>query len=404
MSASLIAQYTDAVLGFALGDPRPAPDASRPPAPSDEDVAAFVGRTLRLAEKSGADYLVLLGLGSGAIPKALLAATPNAMRLIVCEMDPDAARAFLNANPDWRGSSGRGCVIAEASPWAQLCLLALSGANAQNSTTALAPDLDDHDRARLQALQRLFVSARPHQAINSALLSHVAVQAPDLSVGAILSPDEPELDAFFGQFPDWVREVVVVWDAESVPDRSFACAAPVRHLARPLDDFATQRNHMLDHCTGDWVFFLDGDECFSHDVWSLFTALMLIKRLEACYFPRITLYPDESHCKVGFGLWPDLQLRLFRNRPGVRFERPVHERLTGLTGRTALALDAPILHLSRMRKTPEQLAAKLERFRQLGGPTHRLNSDYPHLPRALFPEAAFISGALQTLLLEENPA
>lgn len=404
MSASLIARYTDAVLDFSLDETQPAPETSRPPAPSDEDVAAFVRRTLRLAEKSGADHLVLLGLGSGVIPTALKDSMPDTIRLIVCEMDPDAARTFMDANPDWRDGSGRGCVIADASPWAQLCLLALSGANTQNSATALAPDLGDQDRARLQALQRLFVSARPHQAINSALLSHVAVQAPDLSVGAILSPDEPELDAFFSQFPDWVREVVVIWDAGSVPDRIFACAAPVRHLARPLDDFATQRNHMLDHCAGDWVLFLDGDECFSHDVWSLFTALMLIKRLEACYFPRMTLYPDESHCKVGFGLWPDLQLRLFRNRPGVRFERPIHERLTSLTGRTALALDAPILHLSRVRKTPEQLAAKLERFRQVGGTAHRLNSDYPHLPRALFPEAAFISGTLQTLLLEENPA
>jgi len=404
MSASLIASYTDTVLAFALGDTNPAPAALRLPKPSEDDIATFVRRTLRLAEKSGADRLVLLGLGSGAIPAALRDALPETVTLTVCEMDPDAARTFLDANPDWRDSSDRACVIADASPWAQLCLLALSGANAQNSATALAPDLDDRDRARLQALQRLFVSARPHQALNSALLSHVAVQAPDLSVGAILSPDEPELDAFFSQFPDWVREVVVIWDAESVPVRTFDCAAPVRHLARPLDDFAAQRNHMLAHCSGDWVLYLDGDECFSQDVWSLFTALMLIKRLEACYFPRMTLYPDESRCKVGFGLWPDLQLRLFRNRPGLRFERPVHERLTGLTGRTALALDAPILHLSRIRKTPEQLAAKLERFRQAGGPTHRLNTDYPHLPRSLFPEAAFISGALQTLLLEENPA
>ncbi|MUM76131.1 glycosyl transferase family 2 [Pseudodesulfovibrio sp. F-1] len=404
MSVSLLATYTDAVLDFALGAPPSATPIPRPAKPSDEDIAAFVRRTLRLAEKSGADRLVLLGLGSGAIPAALKAAMPETMALTVCEMDPDAARAFLDANPDWRDSSERACVIADASPWAQLCLLALSGANAQNSATALTPDLEATDRARLQSLQRLFVSARPHQALNSALLSHVAVQAPDLSVGVILSPDEPGLDDFFGQFPDWVREVVVIWDAENIPDRAYACAAPMRHLARPLDDFATQRNHMLAHCSGDWVLYLDGDECFSQDVWSLFTALMLIKRLEACYFPRMTLYPDESRCKVGFGLWPDLQLRLFRNRPGLRFERPVHERLCGISGRTALALDAPILHLSRIRKTPEQLAAKLERFRQAGGPVHRLNSEYPHLPRTLFPEAAFISGALQTLLLEDNPA
>ena len=163
---------------------------------------------------------------------------------------------------------------------------------------------------------------------------------------------------------------------------------------------------MLDECSGEWVLYLDGDEMFSEDVWSLFTAIMLIKRLEACYFPRMTFYPDESNCKVGYGLWPDLQLRLFKNTEGVRFERPVHERLTGIEGRTALALDAPILHYSRLRKSPTELAAKLKRFDEAGGDTmqHLLNKDYPRLERSLFSEVSFIAGALEMLLLEENPA
>lgn len=401
MNATLIARHTEAVLDFDFAN---AACVAPTPQLAGEDTETFVRRTLRIAEKSGAQWLILFGIGSGEIPLALEAALPDCLQLVVCEANAATARTFLAANPGWKDGSGKGCILAGSSPWTQLYLLALSGATPQNSATALSPDLDGEARAQCQAVQRLFISARPHQAINSSYLSHVAVQAPDLSVGVILSPDEPQLDVFFSQFPDWVKEIVVVWDAERVPDREFACAAPMRHLARPLDDFAAQRNHMLDHCTGDWVLYLDGDERFSDDVWSLFTALMLIKRLEACYFPRMTLFPDKDHCKVGFGLWPDLQLRLFRNRESVRFDRPIHERLSGITGRVALALDSPILHFSRLRKTPEQLAVKLERFREVGGQPHRLNADYPHLPRGLFPEAAFISGSLQMLLLEENPA
>jgi hypothetical protein len=402
MSATLIPRYSDAVLAFDYND---APAATLPP-PRDEDGDAFVQRTLRLFEKSGARWLILFGIGSGQPPLALEAALPADARLVVCEPDAALARAFLEANPAWRDGSARGCVIADSSPWAQLHLLAMSGATTENSATAINPDLPPEDRKRHQAAQRLFTSARPHQAINSSYLSHVAVQAPDLSVGVILSPDEPELDAFFRQFPDWVKEIVVIWDGETVPEREFSCAAPVRHLAQPLKDFASQRNRMLDECSGEWILSLDGDECFSEDVWSLLTAIMLIKRLTACYFPRMTLYPDENNCKVGFGMWPDLQLRLFRKEEGVRYTRPLHERLTGVTGRTALALDAPILHFSRLRKTPEQLEAKLKRFEEIGENRvqHRLNSDYPHLPRSLFAEASFISGSLQMLLLEENPA
>ncbi|MDD3313249.1 glycosyltransferase [Pseudodesulfovibrio sp.] len=403
MSRTLIPHYTDAVLAFDMTDgPASAPAA----APTADEVRTFTDRTLSLFAKSGASVLVLFGLGSGRCALALAAGLPEAARLVVCETDTGTARKFLAAHPEWRDEDGRAHLAADSSAWALLYLLALSGANAENGSTALCPDLGKADRDRYRALQRRFLQARPHLALNSSYLSHVAVQAPDLSVGAILSPDEPELDTFFAQFPDWVREVVVIWDAETAPDREFACAAPVRHLAHPLDDFATQRNRMLDACQGEWVLYLDGDERFSEDVWSLFTALMLIKRLAGCYFPRMTFFPDETRCKVGFGLWPDLQLRLFRREPSVRFERPVHERLIGVEGRVALAMDAPILHYSRLTKSPEMLAAKLKRFDAAGAGrvTHRLNDDYPTLERARFDEASFLAGALQVLLLEENPA
>jgi hypothetical protein len=403
MNTFLIPRYTDAVLAFEFSGDRPPTTLT---APSKDDVAQFVQRTLKMFRKSGAEHLVLMGLGTGAYALGLAETLEDAERLIVCETDTDLARTFLEANPAWRDESGPASVIGDISLWAHLSLLLASGVTTENTHTALSPELAEDDRRRYQSLQRLFTQARPHQAINSSYLSHVAVQAPDLSVAAILKPDEPGLDGFFKQIPDWVKEVVVVWDAEEVPSRELACAAPIKHFAHPLEDFASQRNRMLEECEGDWVLYLDGDECFSEDVWSLFTALMLIKRLEACYFPRMTFYPDEQSCKVGFGLWPDLQLRLFRNRESVRFVRPVHERLTGIEGRVALALDAPIHHFSRLRKSPEELAAKLKRFDEAGGDRirHLLNDAYPSLARTNFPEAAFIAGSLQVVLLEENPA
>jgi len=404
MSTPLISRYTDAVLAFDFKEAETkAPTFAHP---SQEEIDAFTQRTLKMFDKSGADHLILFGLGSGAQALALDAALPDCVKLIICETDTGIARSFLETNPTWKDDSSRGNVISDISLWAQFYLLAQVGASTENSHTVLCPDLAEEDRKRYQALQRLFLSARPHQAINSSYLSHVAVQAPDLSVGAILNPDEPELDTFFAQFPDWIKEIVVVWDSEEVPNREFSCAAPIKHFAHPLKDFSDQRNRMLDECEGEWVLYLDGDELFDEDIWALFTAIMLIKRLEACYFPRMTFYPDASHCKVGYGLWPDLQLRLFKNKEGVRFERPIHEKLTGIQGRVALALDAPILHYSRLRKTQEELTAKLKRFDEAGNDTvnHILNDDYPSLERSLFAEAAFIMGSLQMLLLEENPA
>ncbi|WFS63733.1 glycosyl transferase family 2 [Pseudodesulfovibrio thermohalotolerans] len=404
MNHDMIRRYTDAVLEFGFRG-----DGNAPPAatvPSAEETATFAERTLRLLEKSESETLILFGLEDGEHALALARELPEGTSLLVCETDPAKARAFLTATPEWSDPDSRASILADTSPWAHLYILNMSGVRPDNATMALNPALPEDKRTEYRHLQRLFMNARPHQAINSSYLSHVGVQAPDLSVGAILHPDEPGLDTFFAQFPEWVREVVVVWDAECAPDRDFACAAPIRHLARPLDDFASQRNHALDHCEGEWTLFLDGDESFSEDVWGLLTACMLVKRLEACWFPRMTLYPDETRCKAGYGLWPDLQLRLFRKGESVRFNRPVHERLTGITGRTALVLDAPILHYSRLRKSPEELAAKLKRFDETGGGAveHVLNEDYPTVPRAMLPEASLLMGSLSMLLLEENPA
>lgn len=403
MSTTLIPRYTKAVLEFDFTDKAGASALPMPPA--EEEISAFVKRTVSLVEKSGADFLVLFGLGSGAQGLALNKALPESVRLIVCETDTALVRPFLEANPAWQEEEGRAHIVGDTSLWSQFYLLAMAGASAKNAHTVLNPELTGDEKKRFQSLQRLFLSARQHLAINSSYLSHVAVQAPDMSVGVILSPAEPNLAEFFAQFPDWIKEVVVVWDAEEVPGECPYCAVPIKHIAQPLTDFATQRNRMLDECDGEWVLYMDGDELFSEDTWSLFTCLLLIKRLEACYFPRMTFYPDENGVKVGFGLWPDLQLRLFRKRDGVRFERPIHEKLTGIQGRVALVLDAPILHYSRLRKSPEELATKLERFDEAGGDKvrHILNDEYPSLERSEFNEVSFIEGAIQVLLLEENP-
>ncbi len=402
--STIIPHYTNAVLGFEFkNNNAKRTDYPRPPC---EKLENFAQRTTTLFQKSGADNIILFGLGSGEYAKVLSANLPDCANCVVCETEIATIRKFLAANPEWKEENGQGHILGDTSLWAHLLLLTMIGATSTNTYTVLNPELSKEEKKRYQSLQRLFVAARSHQAINSSYLSHVAVQAPDLSVGVILDPEEPELDTYFSQFPDWIREIIVIWDSTDIPKTDFQCAAPIKHHAHPLKDFADQRNRMLAECQGEWVLYLDGDETFSEDTWSLFTALMLIKNLEACYFPRMTLYPDEQHCKVGFGLWPDLQLRLFRNHERVRFEHSIHEKVVGIEGRVALAIDAPILHYSRLRKSPSDLVKKLKRFDKAGKNRvqHMLNTDYPRLERSRFAEATVIAGALQVLLLEENPS
>ena len=163
---------------------------------------------------------------------------------------------------------------------------------------------------------------------------------------------------------------------------------------------------MLAGCAGDWVLYLDGDEMLAPEVWALLPKLLGQPDLNGFWFPRRTLYPDQEHAMAGLGLWPDLQLRLFRNLPGLRFTEPVHERLQGLRGPVAVPLDAAILHYSHLRKSPEMLRDKLRGFDQAvrEGYTHRLNTDYPHLPLSFFVSGEKTGGESSLLILESNPS
>lgn len=156
---------------------------------------------------------------------------------------------------------------------------------------------------------------------------------------------------------------------------------------------------MLDACSAAKVFYLDADETLPDGGWETVRGLAA-SSFEAVWFPRETLFPDEAHCKVGFGLWPDMQLRLF-SRANARFVRPVHERIEGLNGPAALLLDLPIVHESRLRKNDGRIREKLARFDEAasGKFRHLLNDDYPNLDRS-----RLLGGAGSRLLrLERNP-
>jgi glycosyltransferase involved in cell wall biosynthesis len=206
-----------------------------------------------------------------------------------------------------------------------------------------------------------------------------------LSVAAILHPDEPELEEFFAALPTAASEAVVVWDSDSVPDAVPAAPVPVRHLAHRLEkDFAAQRNRMLSACTGDWVLYLDGDERLAPSLVDILPHLLDVKECDCFAFPRMAV--TNTGIKIGWGLWPDLQIRLFKNNPGIRFVRPVHERLEGLSGPTGLVVGASIRHLSDVLKTPETLARKHALFDAAGGfqRLHRQNVVYPTLADSFF--------------------
>jgi hypothetical protein len=373
-------RYGRAILPFRLGHPNPGAE----PGPASRPEAA--PRLLRSLERSGKSALLLLGLGSGALARELAACLVSA-RLLVCEPDPERVRQVEAAGLlDWWTPASPHQLVVDASPWAQRLLWRAEGVQPAEALATPNPELDPTMKKTLDPFRRL-------AALDTERFFHVAPRAsrtaPTTAFAAILHPDEPGLKAFFAQIPDWITSICLVWDAERVPQPDLPRDERFREIAVPLHgDFGAQRTRLLELCDTQWVVMLDGDETLAPDLWERLPALM-VPDIDGYWLPRLTWYPDADHVLAGYGLWPDLQLRLFRNAPHLRFVRAVHERLEGLSGPTCLVFDAPIGHHSRLRKSESELAAKLAGFDAAGGGAvrHRLAAEYPHLPVDFFEHA-----------------
>jgi hypothetical protein len=383
--------YTAEVLAFDFAEQA---SVSVPEALTGDVLHRMLSRTLAAFARSGRSKFLLLGVHSGALAAGLARALP-AGTLCVAELVPSLVRALRAQDrlPWWTEKGGAG-LVSDSSSWALFALLEHAGFGVGAAFVLPNPELVPSEKRLWRQLELMLTRMQPVEPTSEPPM-------PRLSAAAILSPAEPDLAVFFRQFPPWLTELVLVWDAPALPDQLLPKGVlqelpfPVRQMARPLGaDFSAQRNAMLAVCTADWVLYLDADERLSPEDWAKMPGLCALGA-SGWHLPRISSYPTADRALVGFGLWPDIQLRLFRNGEGLTFVNPVHERLVGLSGQQGLALCVNIEHLSRLRKNEAQLRAKLEVFDAAGAGhvRHALSAAYPSVPRAL------VSGEGRCLLL-----
>ena len=109
-----------------------------------------------------------------------------------------------------------------------------------------------------------------------------------------------------------------------------------RNLVR---DFASQKNYLKNMCSGDYSFNLDADEMISHWFMKDIHDILEGNEVDLIFVPRINTVDGitDQHCRTygykinekGWINYPDWQGRIFRNRPNIRWEKPVHEQITG---------------------------------------------------------------------------
>ena len=134
-----------------------------------------------------------------------------------------------------------------------------------------------------------------------------------------------------------------------------------------LGDFASQKNHLKSMGSGDYSFNLDADEMIS--LWLIRNIHEIIdgnEGIDLIYLPRINTVDGitQEHCRMygyklnenGWVNFPDWQGRIFRNRPNIRWQKKVHEMITGYQTYATLPTDKPfcILHPKTIEKQVQQ--------------------------------------------------
>ena len=117
-----------------------------------------------------------------------------------------------------------------------------------------------------------------------------------------------------------------------------------RHL---MKDYAQQKNYLSNMCSGDYIFNLDADEIpHKNLINNIKVILEANPTIDLYYIPRINIVDGLTREHINHWKWnvnekgwinfPDWQGRIWKNRPNIRWERPVHEMLTGFKEYTNL--------------------------------------------------------------------
>ncbi len=148
---------------------------------------------------------------------------------------------------------------------------------------------------------------------------------PRVSLCMIVKDEEENMPACLDPVKDLVDEIVVVDTGSS--DRTKEVAARLGAQVHDFpwcDSFAAARNETLRHATGDWAFWLDADDRLDEENREKLRALFAgLDGANVAYAMKCLCLPDP----VSKTATVVDHVRLFRNRPDVRWRYRVHEQI-----------------------------------------------------------------------------
>ncbi|MBO6293956.1 MAG: glycosyltransferase, partial [Selenomonas sp.] len=149
-----------------------------------------------------------------------------------------------------------------------------------------------------------------------------------ISACAIMKDEAENLPAWLESVSAFADEIIVVDTGSQDDTRAIAEAGGARVCDFAwIGDFAAAKNFAIEQSTGDWIVFPDADEIFSVDSRSKIRPLLegLEQRREVlavcCHLVNVDKDDHNRYMET------IEQIRLFRNRPELRYIGHIHEAL-----------------------------------------------------------------------------
>lgn len=125
----------------------------------------------------------------------------------------------------------------------------------------------------------------------------------------------------------------------------------VKYITFDLNNhFANFKNNLTDNCTGDYIFQIDADEYPNDYLLTTLPQILEFNPSNEVYFvPRVNTVEGltQSHIQKwgwrvnekGWVNFPDHQMRIWKNKPEIRWVNKVHEVLKGYKSYATLPSD-----------------------------------------------------------------
>lgn len=133
-----------------------------------------------------------------------------------------------------------------------------------------------------------------------------------------------------------------------------AMGAKVVHF-KWVDDFSAARNHSFEHCTGDWIIWLDADDVVTEADQAKIRQLKehaLNDSIDGVMLTYQYAFNAANECSFSF-----LRERIIRRAAGLKWKYPVHECIAVPHGRGLIRRDICIQH----RQLPHKMPLKKDR-------------------------------------------